>query len=512
MRALLSFLVDFFLLLTGTLIAFLLRSNFTISEERLVAAAPYIVATALVAAVAIPILRLNRTIWRMSSMPDYLRIVKAVAVVVIGAVALTFAYNRLEGVARTLPIIQSIMAISMLVGARVLLRLHHTTRQTRKIAMAPLKIVADGPAQTVLVVGLSRLTETYLQSIDELASARIKVAGLLGRNERHVGRLVGKHNVLGLPEQIEQVIGDLELHGVMVDQIVVTQLFSSLSPDAREALLRIEKIGSIKLQFLAERLGLEPKTDKLPGENMDVDKYAKQQLKLTISPEQIELLAKRPYWKIKRCIDFFGATILIVVLAPLILLVGILVAINIGLPVAFWQQRPGLGGRPFRLYKFRTMATEHASDGRKLSDDERTSSLGNFLRRTRLDELPQLFNILFGHMAFIGPRPLLPRDQSEAHRSRLLVRPGLTGWAQVIGGRTISPEDKAVLDVWYIQNTSLLRDLEIVGRTVPLVLFGERTYEALIERAWRDLRKAGTLTLSDDLVQEVHEAHYRSVA
>ena len=113
------------------------------------------------------------------------------------------------------------------------------------------------------------------------------------------------------------------------------------------------------------------------------------------------------------------------------------------------------------------------------------------MRRTRLDELPQLLNILRGDMSFIGPRPLLLQDQPRASAARLLVRPGLTGWAQVVGGRDISPEDKAALDVWYVRNASLLLELQIAARTVPIILFGERISQALIERARRELTEPG---------------------
>jgi lipopolysaccharide/colanic/teichoic acid biosynthesis glycosyltransferase len=178
---------------------------------------------------------------------------------------------------------------------------------------------------------------------------------------------------------------------------------------------------------------------------------------------------------------------------PIMAFVAICIAATIGRPFVFWQQRPGLGGRPFRLYKFRTMNAAYTSDGRALSDDERMSRIGNFLRRTRLDELPQLFNIVLGDMSFIGPRPLLPRDQDDAYRARLLLRPGLTGWAQVVGGRAISAEDKAALDVWYVRHASVLLDLKVVLKTIPIVLFGETISRHLIERAWSDLREAGVL-------------------
>ncbi len=204
-------------------------------------------------------------------------------------------------------------------------------------------------------------------------------------------------------------------------------------------------------------------------------------------------MAKRPYWAIKRTADSIAALFLILLLWPLMLLTIILLAVSLGTPVHFWQQRPGLAGRSFRLYKFRTMKAAHDLSGVKLSDEERVSQIGNVLRRLRLDELPQLFSILWGDMSFIGPRPLLPRDQSEAFRARLLVRPGLTGWAQVIGGRDISPEDKAALDVWYVRNASIALDIQILLRTVPVVLLGDRIRRSRIERAWRDLRDAGVL-------------------
>lgn len=126
-----------------------------------------------------------------------------------------------------------------------------------------------------------------------------------------------------------------------------------------------------------------------------------------------------------------------------------------------------------------------------VDDAARTSRLGDLLRRTRLDELPQLFNVLFGDMSFVGPRPLLPRDQPDAFRARLLVRPGLTGWAQVVGGRALSAEDKAALDVWYVRHASLTLDLDILRRTVPMVVFGERAHDDLVSRAWSDLLQAG---------------------
>jgi lipopolysaccharide/colanic/teichoic acid biosynthesis glycosyltransferase len=175
------------------------------------------------------------------------------------------------------------------------------------------------------------------------------------------------------------------------------------------------------------------------------------------------------------------------------LFTAILVVATMGFPIFFWQQRPGLGGRSFRLYKFRTMRNAISPTGRRLADWERESLTGNLLRRLRLDELPQFFNILWGDMSFVGPRPLLAREQRDPYRARLLVRPGLTGWAQTIGGRAIPFEDKAALDVWYVRNASFALDMEIVLRTVWMVLFGERISRRLIAQAWSDLNNSGIL-------------------
>ena len=174
-------------------------------------------------------------------------------------------------------------------------------------------------------------------------------------------------------------------------------------------------------------------------------------------------------------------------LAPIAVLVAFIVALDVGFPVIFWQQRPGLYGRPFKLYKFRTMRAPHDKHSRRIPDDQRSSAVGRILRRTRLDELPQLYNVLVGDMSLVGPRPLLPRDQSPDYAARLSVRPGITGWAQVNGGRIISPSDKWILDIWYAQNASFVLDLKIVLRTVKMILFGDRINIEAVDQARSDL-------------------------
>jgi sugar transferase EpsL len=175
----------------------------------------------------------------------------------------------------------------------------------------------------------------------------------------------------------------------------------------------------------------------------------------------------------KRLFDLLFSALALLVLSPLILVVAVLVAIKLGRPVFFKQTRPGLRGKPFGMYKFRTM--QHLVDraGRLLPDDQRLTPFGQFLRSTSLDELPELYNILTGDMSLVGPRPLLMEyldRYSPEQARRHAVLPGMTGWAQVNGRNALSWEAKFQLDVWYIDNWSFLLDLKILGLTVAKVL------------------------------------------
>lgn len=175
----------------------------------------------------------------------------------------------------------------------------------------------------------------------------------------------------------------------------------------------------------------------------------------------------------KRPQDFICALIACIVLSPIILILAILVKINIGSPVLFSQDRPGLHGDIFKLYKFRTMTNERDSNGNLLPDEMRLTSFGKFLRSTSLDELPEIWLIVTGKMSICGPRPLLPKyltlyNEHQARRHE--VRPGFTGLAQVNGRNSISWEEKFDLDVEYVDHISLVGDWKIIFKTLITVL------------------------------------------
>jgi lipopolysaccharide/colanic/teichoic acid biosynthesis glycosyltransferase len=175
----------------------------------------------------------------------------------------------------------------------------------------------------------------------------------------------------------------------------------------------------------------------------------------------------------KTLADRLAAALALVLLSPLLIPLALLVRAKLGNPIFFRQQRPGLGGRPFNILKFRTMTDDRDAEGNLLPDAQRLTSFGCWLRSTSLDELPELINIARGDMSIVGPRPLLMRylplytpEQSRRH----LVKPGLTGWAQINGRNAISWEEKFRLDTWYVDHWSLWLDVKILVLTVLRVL------------------------------------------
>lgn len=179
---------------------------------------------------------------------------------------------------------------------------------------------------------------------------------------------------------------------------------------------------------------------------------------------------------IKRVFDLGVASLVLVLLLPLFIFGAVVVYLDIGRPIFFKQRRPGYQGRPFMLYKFRTMRDVCDSMGKMLSDGERMTRWGAILRRTSIDELPQLINVLKGEMSIVGPRPLLmeylPLYSCEQMR-RHDVLPGITGWAQVNGRNALSWEDRFRLDVWYVSHRSFWLDLKILILTIKKVVVRE---------------------------------------
>lgn len=182
----------------------------------------------------------------------------------------------------------------------------------------------------------------------------------------------------------------------------------------------------------------------------------------------------------KRALDISGAMLALIVLSPVMIAIACAVRLLLGRPVLFVQERPGKGGKPFAIYKFRTMKTAYDSEGQVLPDEARLTRVGSFLRKTSMDELPELWNVLRGDMSLVGPRPLLMEylplfSPREARRHE--VRPGMTGWAQVNGRNETSWQRRFELDCWYVDHQSLLLDLRVLVLTLVKVLLMEGIHQ-----------------------------------
>lgn len=258
----------------------------------------------------------------------------------------------------------------------------------------------------------------------------------------------------------------LQIHGIDVSRIIIAADENEISPKALD-----------KIFDLANRRGLIVTDIHLLfsevagpiGSDADFD---------------VDIITLRgAYWSIKRTLDILGAAALLLLLAPLFALTAGLVAWDVSNPLLFWQERPGRHGKMIRVFKFRTMKTSVGSDGRPIPDEQRTSRIGHLLRKLRLDELPQLWNILRGDMSFIGPRPLLFVDQPEEVSQRLAVRPGISGWAQINGGKLVTPEEKRALDLWYIAHVSFFLDIRIALLTLIVMVRGDSPNSEAVRQA-----------------------------
>jgi len=458
----------------------LLRADFHDFQDKLTVLIPYIFISLGCAFVVFLVCGLDRTPWRYSSVADHLQIIVLTVLAILLTLGLTFAVNRLEGVSRSLPVIQAGLMIGILVSARAVARFWFT-RQIRKNGNGHFNTRLQ---ETLLVVGVNTVTDLFLLSLQEFASQQIQVAGILAEEPTMRGRTIRQKPVLGTVDELQNIFQSLEVHGVTIDRIVIATAADRLPPRALETLLEVEKSSNIVVQFLSERLGFKD-SSATPSAGREGNIVGGQK-SLTLLGDSDHSNFVKPF-RLKRIVDGVGAAFLILMLAPIIVLVAFIVALDVGLPVIFWQQRPGLYGRPFKMYKFRTMRAPHDKHWKRIADDQRSSAVGRILRYTRLDELPQLYNVLVGDMSFVGPRPLLPRDQAPNHAVRLSVRPGITGWAQVNGGRIISASDKLILDIWYVENASLVLDLKIIFRTMKMVLFGDRINTKAVQRAQSDL-------------------------
>lgn len=414
--------------------------------------------------------KISQPMSRFFSVADAEEVTKACLVSVAVAGALLFTLTRMDETPRAVPLIHFFILITGLIAGRCISRIRHRRREALK-SKSTLQTV-----ENIVIVGVSRLAWFYSKLIEEFADGESRVIAILDDQSKLQNRSLNGYLIAGPPSHASNIVEEYAAHGVEVHKIVVAVSPESLSAEAWGEIKLICRQRRIALEVLPERLSLSPSSKTSaqthPAQHEDPS-----------SPG-------RGYAAVKRAVDILFAVAILPVVSPLAVIVALVVLIDVGYPVVFWQERLGRFGRLLHIYKFRTMRAPFDRTGCPVRDSERLSQVGRFLRATRLDEIPQLWNILIGEMSVVGPRPLLPIDQPP-DSTRLDVRPGLTGLAQISGGKLLSIEEKNAFDEHYVQHASIFLDFGILVRTLWVMCRGDKRNESVIAAAVADKQACG---------------------
>jgi lipopolysaccharide/colanic/teichoic acid biosynthesis glycosyltransferase len=460
--------VDVTLAAVSPFVALYLRNVDLVSAGGMIVADSFALISLAASLIAFRIFRISSTIPRYISVGDLLNLAKAVVVGDLMTAGVLFTLTRLDGIPRSVPGIHALILGGGLLASRGLANIADRSRRR-----------ADRPQSAAVVnmilIGLSDWSVLLVKFLQAHAPERWRVIALLDEEPRWFGRSINGVQIFGPPSHLETLVEEFAAHGVRTDRVVVGGEAGEMSKEALAGVGAVCARRDLGLVFAPDLLGLRSAECAGHAARRDFDR-------LMVSPFPPDLQPS-PYFRCKRLIDVVAALILILWLLPLLLLAAFVVFLDVGSPVLFWQQRAGQGGRELHFYKLRTLRPPFDRRGQRIPDERRVSWIGRLLRRTRIDELPQVLNVLVGDMSLIGPRPLLPQDQPPNSTLRLTVRPGITGWAQVNGGTSLSPTEKAALDIWYIRNASWRVDLRIIGKTALMLLRGEQRSEQALAQA-----------------------------
>ena len=442
-------------------IAIYLRENFAPAPQQISPAIYGTILLFVIVLIAFRAMGVQQTMWRYSSPQDFLHLAKSLCVVTAIFFPLMFLVDRLEGIPRSALVIFWFVAFASLCANR--LSYVWAVQLYAKHALSK----SGHPVCRVLVLANLQSSSAVIHTIKTVYGHEIDVVGIVGHDGER-GRLQHGVEILGHAEHLAEILALLDVAGRYPHAIVFGDN-DRRSPAWLNAHVTSVAPG-IAIFKSSEVIDLATFIENRP----DPTDIFKRQAEAT----------RR--FDIKRLIDFAVSFIALLLLIPILASIAGLLCILHGPPVIFAQVRAGKQLREFRLVKFRTMKPPLDASGRILQDHERVTRIGSFLRKTRLDELPQLWNVLCGDMSLIGPRPLLRRDMPNEVNilaERYSVRPGITGWAQVNGGHQVETIEKMYLDIFYIRNSSLAFDMKIIIMTLRMIIFGEKIDQAAIKNA-----------------------------
>lgn len=447
---------------------------------------------------AVPSLLLFRVsdgLSHLFSIQDALALCAAVAVAVASSSLILFVFTRLEGIPRSTPLIYGLVLGAGLTFDRAVARVFHRRAWKERMSL----VSATGPQslRRIVVIGADRFAAITIKLLDHQRPRTIQAIAVLDARPAFIGRTVCGVKIIAPVHDLSKVLEEYVIHGVDINEIWLSDDAPEISKETIGEIAEYCGQCGIKFFRISEALNLAPSSNVQSHFWTDEGRSA---------------MDVGDYFRVKRVFDVILALALLVALMPLALITAYLALIDVGAPVIFWQQRIGRNGRKFLLYKFRTYHAPFDKTGARIPEEQRLSKIGRMIRAARLDEIPQLLNVLAGDMSLIGPRPLLPHDQPTDPRIRLLVRPGITGWAQLNGGTNATAKEKDALDVWYIRHASIWLDLKIAVGTLLFAFTGEKMNHSVVEQAlhWRGENQDAFGVAGETVVEESPRQAYRT--
>ena len=420
------------------------------------------------------------------SVHDAVQIAKAASCTVMSVTASMLLFTNIDGFPPSLPIIHFFVLIALLTSSRLIQR-----EMAQRRSLDATNCGTHDGEEHIFVVGAGQLASLYVRFLESQNGGQRKVVAILDKNRSLHGRSILGCTIVGSVQELPGLLDDFEQHGLEITAVVVCETDRELASEYNENLGPVCRSRGLKLEILTEDPAIFGGTAAPPSRPA-----------LVVSSGQAA-----GYFQLKRKVEPVFALFCLIAFLPLFVLTGLLVLASLGWPVIFWQRRIGRNGRTLFVYKFKTMRNPVDRMGRRLTFHERQTRIGKILRATRLDELPQLVNVVRREMSIIGPRPLLPVDQPVEAALRLAVAPGLTGWAQINGGKLITSEEKAALDEWYVRNASLRVDAEIAWRTIITIVTGDRRNKDQLDAA---LLRAASHGQEAEVVRGQLNAHVSS--